>query len=154
MLMPHEDDLPPGPVRDFVELLVWLYQKARCPSLREISDAIRKSDLPGTASTETVRRMLNGTTVPRRWQIVEAVYLVLCDLAQLSPHYQLRMHDRRTSIESHIEDAWQYALINPHGRYMEPELAPAMVPLDPWAEPEDYPWEDDGPDGYSDELPF
>ena len=102
--------------------------------------------------------MLNGTTVPRRWQIVEAVYLVLCDLAQRSPHDHININDRRTSIEHHIEDAWQSALINPHMRYDEPgpetALAPALVPLDPWAEPEPDPWEDDGPGGYSDEPSF
>jgi hypothetical protein len=153
--MPHEADLPRGTIRDFVHPLVWLYQKAHCPALREISDAIRKrSDLRGTASTETIRRMLNGTTVPRHWQIVEAVYLVLCDLADRSPHEQLRINDRRASIARHVEDAWQKALINPHLRYPKPEPEPALAPLDPWAEPEPDPWEDDGPVDYSDEPPF
>ncbi len=142
MLMPREADLPRGPVRDFVHILVWLYQKAHCPALREISDEIRKrSDLRGTASTETIRRMLIGTTVPRRWQIVEAVYLVLCDLAQRKPGDLIEINDRYESIERHIEDAWQNALINPHLRY--PEL-----------EPEADPWESDGPVDYSDEPPF
>jgi hypothetical protein len=98
--------------------------------------------------------MLNGTTVPRRWQIVEAVYLVLCDLAQRKPGDLIEINDRYESIERHIEDAWQEALINPHLRYAEPEPAPALAPLDPWAEPEPDPWEDDGPDSYSDEPPF
>jgi hypothetical protein len=153
MLMPREADLPRGPVRDFVHILVWLYQKAHCPALREISDEIRKrSDLRGTASTETIRRMLNGTTVPRRWQIVEAVYLVLCGLAQRNPGDHIKIDERYMSIERHIEVAWQNALINPHLRYPDPEPEPA--PLDPWAEPESDPWESDGPGGYSDEPPF
>jgi hypothetical protein len=138
--MPHEEDLPRGPVRDFVEILVWLYQKGHCPALREISNEIlRKDDLRGTASTETIRRMLNGTTVPRRWQIVEAVYLVLCDFARRDPGSPLNMHGRTKSIERHVEDAWQNALINPNLRYAEPEP-------DPWAS--------QGAGGYSDEPPF
>ena len=133
-----------GQLRDFVELLLGLYQRAHCPALREISDEIRKrDDLRGTASTETIRRMLNGTTVPRRWQIVEAVYLVLYDLAQLKPGDLIHFHDRYESIKRHIEDAWQNALINPHLRYPDPE-----------PEPEPDPWSEDGPDSYSDEPPF
>ncbi len=140
MILPREADLPRGPVRDFVELLFWLYQRAHCPALREISDEIRKrGNLRGTASTETIRRMLNGTTVPRRWQIVEAVYLVLCDLAGRHPEDKVSFHGRLATIERHMEDVWQNALINPHERYPEPEP-------DPWA--------GDGPGGYSDEPPF
>jgi hypothetical protein len=143
--MPRETDLPRGTVRDFVHILVWLYQKAHCPALREISDEIRKRDLRGTASTETIRRMLNGTTVPRRWQIVEAVYLVLCDLAGRHPEDHIGIDDRYMSIERHVEDTWQKALLNPHLRYRDPEPEPA--PLDPWTE-------DDGASGYSEEPPF
>ena len=71
MRMPSEADLPPGAVRDFVHLLFYFYRQAHRPKLREISDLIKKSDLPGTASTETIRRMLPGTTFPltgKRWR--------------------------------------------------------------------------------------
>ena len=74
---------------------------------------------------------------------MEAVYLVLCDLAQRKPGDLIEINDRYESIERHIEDAWQNALINPHLRYPDPE-----------PEPEPEPWASDSPGGYSDEPPF
>ena len=85
MRMPSEDDLPRGTVRDFVELLFWFYRAARRPTLREISDRIQKMDLPGTASDETIRRMMHGKTVPAHWETVDAVLEALCDLAGAGP---------------------------------------------------------------------
>lgn len=85
MRMPSEADLPPGPVRDFVELLFYFFRLARRPALREISDLIKKnSELRGTASTETIRRMLHGATVPAHWETVEAVAVVLCQMARIN----------------------------------------------------------------------
>ena len=87
MRMPSEADLPPGPVRDFVEILHWLYRKAHRPTLRYISEAIERSDSQAAASPETIRRMLRGTTVPAQWKLVESVYLTLCDLAGMDRDY-------------------------------------------------------------------
>ena len=82
-----------------------------------------------------------------RWQIVEAVYLVLCDLAQRNPGDHIKIDGRYTSIERHVEDAWQSALINPHLRYPDQEPEPEPAPgLNPWAY--------DGRGDYSDEPPF
>jgi len=85
MRMPSEAKLPRGPLRDFVELLWVFYRQARRPKLREISNAIRDGDYPGTASPETIRRMLHGTTVPVNWETVEAVFEVLLGLAGWDP---------------------------------------------------------------------
>jgi hypothetical protein len=49
--MPNETDLPPGTVRDFAQEVFGLYREARRPTLRQVSEAIRKNDaLTGTAS--------------------------------------------------------------------------------------------------------
>jgi hypothetical protein len=83
--MPPENELPRGPVRDFVEQLFILFRAAERPTLREINEAIlRRDDLRGTASTETIRRMLHGS-VPPHWTTVEAVMVALCGLADINP---------------------------------------------------------------------
>ena len=139
MRMPSEADLPPGTVRDFVWLLFYFYRQAHRPTLREISDRIQRSDLPGTASTETIRKMLHGTTVPANWGTVEAVLEVLCDLSGKGPDSRLRYGDDDGTPRKHLERLWHRALDEPDGHY-------------PHTEPD--PWASDGPGGYSDEPPF
>jgi hypothetical protein len=121
--MPPESELPSGPVRDFLEQLFVLFRAARRPTLREISDAIlRRHNLRGTASAETIRRMLHGK-VPSHWTTVEAVMVALCDLADIDPD------ERRSSEEwgdhtwrERIESSWHQALDAP----------PARQDRDPW----------------------
>ncbi len=129
MHLPSEMDLPPGPVRDFAELLFWLYRQAHRPALRDVSGAIRRNDdLHGTASPETIRRMLLGTTVPVRWAIVEAVYLTLCDLAGLEPDDAGPEPDNPDpwdadpppSIHKLVENAWHEVLDDPDQGYRRP----------------------------------
>ena len=139
MRMPSEEDLPPGTVRDFVWLLFFFYRDARRPTLREISDRIRKSDLPGTASTETIRRMLRGKTVPANWKTVEAVLEVLCDLSGKGLDSRLKYEGDDGTRRGHLERLWHRALDEPHTRYGQPDSDP---------------WSADGPGGYSDEPPF
>jgi hypothetical protein len=62
--MPSTHVLPKGPRRDFVEELFEHYRAAKRPTLREISERIRDDELAGTASRETIRRMLLGEVVP------------------------------------------------------------------------------------------
>jgi hypothetical protein len=90
--MPSEQDLPPGPRRDFVEELHYHYRAAGRPQLRAVTERIAELDAKlnaeeqrvqsglGTASRETIRRMLRGLTVPR-WPAVYAVALALCELS-------------------------------------------------------------------------
>ena len=137
MRMPSEEDLPSGTVRDFVWLLFYFYRQAHRPTLREISDRIRNSDLPGTASTETIRRMLRGTTVPTHWDTVEAVFLALCDLARREPDTRLTFQGDDLTRRAHLERLWHRALDEP-GYY--------ETPRDPW--------QSDGAVDYSDEPPF
>ena len=127
MRMPSEDDLPPGTVRDFVELLFWFYRAARRPTMREISDRIQKMDLPGTASDETIRRMMHGKTVPAHWETVNAVLEALCDLAGADPDGEFYWRDDDGSRRWHLERLWHQALDEPDKRYRRP--AP-----DPWSD--------------------
>jgi len=137
--MPSEAELPDGTVRDFAGVLFWLYQKAHRPALRDISEQIRKNEsLRGTASTETIRRMLRGTTVPANWAIVDAVFVTLCDMAGLEPGARLTYKDVQRPIYRHVEDAWHQALDHPDW-YWKPE--PPQPPLKPAKDP----WEDEPP---------
>ena len=80
---PDETELPRGRRRDLAWLLFYLYRVAHRPTLREISTEIRNSSLRATASPETIRRLLRGTTVPS-WPIVVAVFVTLCDIHRLN----------------------------------------------------------------------
>jgi hypothetical protein len=68
MRMPSEADLPRGTRRDFVEVLFTIYRAADRPALHKISSTIARLDnCPGTASTETIRRMLLPDLAHVRW---------------------------------------------------------------------------------------
>jgi hypothetical protein len=117
--MPPESQLPDGPVRDFVQLLFKLYRDARRPPLRQISNEVNRSgeDAP-TASTETIRRMLHGLTVPPRLETVEAVAEALCRLSgwdavmsSLDAGFYYKGSD--ATLRSHLERAWHRALDEP-----------------------------------------
>ena len=121
MRFPSEAELPPGTTRDFARLLFRLYQAAHRPALRDVSEAIRRNDhLRGTASPETIRRMLLGITIPVRWAIVEAVYLTFCDLAGEDPEEQRRLGEDIGTIPSFIGSAWHRALDDPHQSFRQP----------------------------------
>ena len=126
--IPDEAELPSGTVRDFVELLFYFYRTARRPTLRAISEWIRKNDLPGTASTETIRRMLRGTTVPSHWETVEAVLDALSAMSGRTPNVSLRWDGRPGTRSSHLERLWHRALDNPGLYYGEPEPEPEPDP--------------------------
>lgn len=101
------------PTRDFVELLFHYYRLARRPTLRQMSDRIEKGNFRGTASTETIRRMLRGTTVPAHWETVETVLLVLCDLADINPDAETEWDGVDGSAHDHLERLWHRALDEP-----------------------------------------
>ena len=84
--IPSKEELRPGARRSFVDELFERYRDAHRPSLRQISDATKGLG-PGSVhvSPETIRRMLNGTTVPGHWPIVEAVLTALCHLGGTEP---------------------------------------------------------------------
>jgi hypothetical protein len=83
--MPTMAELPEGAVRDFVAFLWFLHRAANRPTLRVISKSVESIDHMGTASTETIRRMLRGDSVPANWLTAEAVFEALCHLAGHDP---------------------------------------------------------------------
>ncbi len=82
--------------------------------------------------------MLRGKTVPSHWETVEAVLVVLSDLAGRTPDVVLTWENDRRTRREHLEHVWHRALDNPDLCYQ-----PAV---DPWAA--------GGPGGYSEEPPF
>lgn len=112
--MPSLAELPDGPRRKFVVELFEYFRAARRPPLREISDRITANDeLAGTASRETIRRMLSGAGVPARWDTVHAVFLVLCELANIKPEAPRWEDDRSGEWETRaqrMEEVWNEAL--------------------------------------------
>ena len=119
--IPSEADLPPGTVRDFVLLLHVIYREAHRPTLRTISKAIRDSDYRATASTETVRRMLRGETIPANWETVEAVLGGLCELANWDPDGMWLYQGAESSAREHLLRAWHHALDAPDRFYFADE---------------------------------
>lgn len=121
---PTEAELPSGPVRDFVDLLFHFYRSARRPTLRDISERIRKEDLPGTASTETIRRMLRGATVPAHWETVEALFEALTAIANSDPNGSMRWGNRQGASRWILEELWHRALDNPDLYYRQQDEPP------------------------------
>lgn len=115
--MPTKRELPEGPRRRFVEELHDHYRAARRPALRVISDRIKERaddlELAGTASRETIRRMLLGATVPANWETVNAVFLILCEIANRNPNHDHYMGNDFGDVPTHAESleyAWNQAL--------------------------------------------
>jgi hypothetical protein len=117
--MPSEEELAPGTVRDFVLLLFALYRAADRPTLREISKAVEDGNYRGTASTETVRRMLRGDSVPR-WETVEAVFEALCNLAEWDPDGQWKIDGTLGIGRTVMKRRWNRALDEPDYTYGPP----------------------------------
>lgn len=85
--MPHPDVVPEHTKRrEFVGEMFRLYRAAGSPPLREIEEWIRAHDeLKGTASTETIRRILSRGHVPPRWHTVEAIALAFYAASDMEP---------------------------------------------------------------------
>jgi S-DNA-T family DNA segregation ATPase FtsK/SpoIIIE len=80
--LPSEAELPEGPRRALVVALHHLYKGAMRPSLRGLAVLISEDEnLSGTASHETIRRLLRGETLPE-WPQVQAVAAALHQLAE------------------------------------------------------------------------
>jgi hypothetical protein len=119
--MPTETELPDGPVRDFVALLFRLYRAAHRPTLETISKHIRDGDYAATASKETIRKMLRGTSIPAHWQTVEAVILALCNLAGWTSDDTVVIghadgSSEKATVMYHAENLWHQALDEPAER--------------------------------------
>ena len=117
--MPSEEELPPGSVRSFATEMFGLYKEAHRPPLRLISATVARLDHSGTASPETIRRMLSGTTVPIHWPTVEAVLMAFCQLSGADPDadYHYDVSGGRTSRRQAVESTWHRALDFPDELY-------------------------------------
>lgn len=127
--MPSEQVLLPGSVRNFARELFDRYKDAHRPPLRHISQMIERHDnLPGTASPETIRRMLNGTTVPANWSTVYAVLVVLCELAGVTPDQKIHFADdpehHQSTLKRELEYRWHRALDFPDERELPSDDPP------------------------------
>lgn len=106
---PSLSELPMGPRRVLVDVLFHYYRLAGRPTLRKISAWIEEhgDELAGTASKETVRRMLAGTTVPVQWETANAVFTALCGLAGLNIEVRTNGY---TSRRAEFKDYWNKAI--------------------------------------------
>jgi hypothetical protein len=130
--MPPFSELPDGPHRDFVEELFVHYRTAGRPTLRAISGWIGEHDeLPGTASAETIRRVLGGKVQPT-WGTATTILHALCALAGQDVRAVRWPEDSfrdEMSLEDVLRDRWN-TMID-----AEP-LAARPAPIDPWASPQ------------------
>lgn len=139
---PPEDSLSPARW-EFVKELWVHYEAAGRPTLDAIADNIDTVNFvhgtDGNASTETIRRMLRGLTVPAHWSTAQVAIFSLCDLAGYNPKEERENHfgDEHPSPEEHLRGLWNKALDDPNrGKPFKRALD------DPWGA------------GYSDEPPF
>src|SRR5260370_6364966 len=112
---PTEDSLSPARW-DFVRELWVHYEAAGRPTLDAIAgkiDTVNSAyETDGTASAETIRRMLRGLTVPAHWSTAQVALFSLCDLAGYSPKEERENHfgDEYPSPEEYLRGAWNKAL--------------------------------------------
>ena len=186
LTMPSKAVVPEGPHRKFLMELFAHYREADRPTLRATAQWIKDHGddrgLRGTASTETVRRIMNGDLVPRKWPVIEAILEALCDIAGRSSDEERwqdddgwRSRDEPTpwTFKNELKQRWNAALDQRQGEDAEelPRLPPRAVPTPDELESDGYmevrrhgggrygavapadPWAV-GPSGSSDKPPF
>jgi hypothetical protein len=131
--IPQESSLSPARW-EFVNGLWRHYTAAGRPTLEEIAKRIGelnedKDSAGGTSSTETIRRMLKGTTVPPKWPTARSALRALCSLAGYDAQERGTDHfgDEDPSPEEELRWAWNRALDDPLGGKPKP-------PADPWGQ--------------------
>lgn len=82
--MPSLTEVPEGAHHRFLTEVFQMYRSAGRPTLRQIVNRAKEMDLPGSASSETVRRTLEGLVILERWETAYAVYAPLCDMAKVN----------------------------------------------------------------------
>lgn len=115
---PEEKSLSPARWK-FVDELWDHHEAAGRPTLAVIAERIRSlnevNDTGGTASTETIRKMFKGLTVPVHWPTVRATLYVLGSMAGHDPKApRENWHgDECDSFEDSLRKAWSRALDDP-----------------------------------------
>jgi hypothetical protein len=129
--MPPESGLRRGSHRDFVEELFEYYRQAGRPTLRAVAEWITENEeLAGTASPETVRRVLVGKVQPT-WPTAQAILHALCALAGREvtedrwPDDNYR-DERIVTLEGQLRALWNMMIDD------DPLARPTPV-NDPWA---------------------
>ena len=124
--------------RAFTEEMFYLYRLAGSPALREAEEWIKTQDpddVRGTASVETIRRVLHGH-VPPRWRTVEAIVLAFCFFARVSPdrerYEDQNNYDRYTLMDA-AKQRWNDAIDEEPGTKPSPAPPQRFVADDPWA---------------------
>ncbi len=88
--MPGEDVVPPGPQRQLLLEIHRLYRMAGCPSVRDISTAIKsRNDLKATLNRNLISRILNGkqqATAPQLDSLVR--HLAGISVSDPDPHFE------------------------------------------------------------------
>jgi hypothetical protein len=158
--MPPKAQLPDGPHRQFVEEMFMHYREANRPTLREIAKWINDHkdarDLRGTASTETIRKVLSGTVVPRTWFNVETILEALCGLADRSIEEDRWPDDNwsNRTFKDELKQRWNAVIDH---EVQLPELPPRPTPPPAPAPRSDFedPWATAPPRAnFDDEPPF
>jgi hypothetical protein len=131
--MPSGNVLPAGGRRSFLYEVFRLYRQAGSPALKEVEKWIKENDnLDGTASSETIRRLLTLGKPPYRWHTAEAVILAFCHFARIDPEDDQRFSTEfeDVSFVDHMRFLWGEAMDE------DPDAAPPQPsPKDPWDEP-------------------
>lgn len=134
----------------FVNELWFHHEAAGRPKLESIMRGIdvfnekNPTNGGGTASTETIRKMLKGTTVPVNWARVRATLYVLCEMAGTDPKEYPEGgggYDPPTH-EENLRHLWSRALDDPQRGKPAPPSPPRERPRGGWGA------------GDSDEPPF
>jgi hypothetical protein len=157
--MPSIEELPEGPRRAFVTELRRYYRAAGRPSLRKISQAIERDPDPRlhevTASAETIRRMITGKVLAVDRDRVQAVFLALCEMAEIGPddpnYSDYGGYGEPESNWHCVRRLWDIALEEEADAPPLPEPVPEPAPTASTRVSPD-PWSSDQP--YSDEPPF
>ena len=115
---PEEKSLSPARWK-FVDELWGHHEAAGRLKLALIVEAIRDlnevNDTGGTASTETIRKMFKGLTVPVHWPTVQATLYVLSSMAGYDPKAPRESWhgDEYDSFEDSLRKVWSKALDDP-----------------------------------------
>jgi hypothetical protein len=143
LTMPPKAAVPDGPHRKFLEELFAHYREADRPTLRTIAQWIKvhgdDRELRGTASTETIRRIMGGQMVPRNWRVIETILEALCDIGGRSSDEERWQDDDDRwgrdqptpwTFKSELKQRWNAALDQRQGEDSDelPRLPPRPVP--------------------------
>ncbi len=150
--LPNVEELPLGPLRDFVTELHVYFRLSGRPTPAQVATAAGQLNEPVQVSRETVRRLLKGETTST-WPKVKAVHEALCRMAEQDPTWRRFPYgdeDDRTA-RDYLRDLWNDAVdrVAPDDNSPHPQLDPwatsASNQTEGWGSPSQQPPGDDEP---------